>query len=219
MTHAEKVETKERIMEVASELFSIYGYVGTSVREIAAKSNVNIASINYHFGNKHNLYWATVDRKQKWLDEGIRQLSETTEDVAELTVKAYQFLMQDQAAVRTTLKMLLTDGVPDPEGALREEMMSTMGPPGTQHFAKVISRQISKDVSSETVMWGVKCIFSALVHWAMMCSSCKFELMKQKMPELNGESVEKILYHHTRAIMTYMESEKPFGTTSYTDLA
>lgn len=210
MTNSEKIETKEKIMEVASELFSIYGYEGASVRDIAAKSDVNIASINYHFGSKHNLYWATVDRKQRWLDEGIRKLSETTEDAAELTVQAYRFLMQDQAAVRTILKMLMTDGVPEPEGDLREEMMAAMGPPGAQHFAKVIAKQISGDVQQETVMWGVKCIFSGLIHWAMMCSSCKFEMMKEKMPELSGDSVEKTLFHHTRAIMAYMESEKPF---------
>lgn len=210
MTSAERTETKEKIMEVASELFSVYGYEGASVRDISAKSGVNVASINYHFGSKHNLYWATVDRKQKWLDKGICQLSKDSDDVAELTVKAYRFLMQDQAAVRTTLKMLMTDGVPEPEGPLKEEMMSMVGPPGAQHFAEVISRQISKDVSQETVMWGVKCIFSGLVHWAMMCSSCKFEMMKQKMPELSEDAVEKILYHHTMAIVAYMEATEPF---------
>ena len=211
MTQGEKLETKEKIMEVASELFSIYGYGGTSIRDIATKSDVNIASINYHFGNKHNLYWATVDRKHKWLEEGIRRLAENTDDVAELTVQSYHFLMEDQAAVRTTLKMMMTDGVPEPDGDLKEEMMATMGPPGAQYFAEVISRQISKEVSPETMMWGVKCIFSALIHWAMMCSSCKFEMMKEKMPDmLSEDSVEKTLFHHTRAIMAYMESEKPF---------
>ena len=211
MTQSEKLETKEKIMEVASELFSIYGYGGTSVRDIATKSEVNIASINYHFGNKHNLYWATVHRKHVWFEEGIRQLAETTDDVAELTVKSYHFLMEDQAGVRTTLKMMMTDGVPEPDGPLKDEMMASMGPPGAQYFAEVISRQISSEVSPETMMWGVKCIFSGLVHWAMMCSSCKFEMMKEKMPEMFEEdSVEKTLYHQTKAIMAYMESEKPF---------
>lgn len=205
-----KAETKEVIMEVACDLFSKFGFEGTSVRDIAQQSDVNIAAINYHFGSKHNLYWAILERKQNWLDQGIQQLAESTNDVAELTVKAYQFLMQDQAAVRTNMKMLLTDGVPEPDGELAKSMSETVGPPGTQHFLKVIRAQIKEDVSEGTLMWGVKCIFSGLIHWATICSSCKFELMKEKMPELEGDYVEKVLYHQTKAILDYMERKKPF---------
>lgn len=211
MTSEEKQETKEKIMNAASELFSLHGFGGTSIREIASKSQVNVAAINYHFGSKHNLYWATIDQKQKWLEEGIRQISEEAKDVPDLTVKVYKFLMQDQAAVRSTMKMMLTEGVPEPEGVLRDAMHENYGPPGSQYFLKILRKETHPNISEASLMWGVKCVFSAIFHWATMSSSCKIELIKQKHPELNEEGIEKTLYHHSLAILSYLKSDPDLG--------
>ena len=43
------METRERIISVAEELFSKHGYETASVRQITEKARVNVASINYHF--------------------------------------------------------------------------------------------------------------------------------------------------------------------------
>lgn len=47
---------RERLLEVAEELFSEHGFEGTSVRELAGAAGCNIASINYYFGGKEKLY-------------------------------------------------------------------------------------------------------------------------------------------------------------------
>ncbi|MCB0407451.1 MAG: helix-turn-helix transcriptional regulator [Bdellovibrionales bacterium] len=209
MTKEEKLETKEKILETASELFSKFGFSGTSIRDIAAHSEVNIAAINYHFGNKHNLYWATVHRKQEWLDRGIEKIASETNDIAEMTVKTYRFLMQDQAAVRTTLKMLLTEGVPEPDGEMEDEVCSEAGPPGAQYFLKVLKDQIEGgEVSDGTLMWGVKCIFAGVIHFAMMSSCCKIEMIKAASPDMTNEGIEKTLFHHTKAIVSYIQTQK-----------
>ena len=44
-------ETVARLLDVAEILFSDLGYAGTTVRDIAAKSQINQALINYHFKN------------------------------------------------------------------------------------------------------------------------------------------------------------------------
>ncbi|WP_066172947.1 forespore capture DNA-binding protein RefZ [Bacillus marinisedimentorum] len=51
VTHA----TKDRVMEAAALLFNRKGFDGTSVREIAARANVNVALISYYFGGKKGL--------------------------------------------------------------------------------------------------------------------------------------------------------------------
>ena len=51
-----KDNTKDMILKVAAELFAKKGFVKTSIREICKEANVNVAAINYHFGNKENLY-------------------------------------------------------------------------------------------------------------------------------------------------------------------
>ena len=47
---------QERLLDTAEELFCEHGYKGTSIRDIASSAGCNIASVNYYFGGKNNLY-------------------------------------------------------------------------------------------------------------------------------------------------------------------
>jgi len=47
---------QERLLDTAEELFCEHGFKGTSIRDIAANAGCNIASVNYYFGGKNNLY-------------------------------------------------------------------------------------------------------------------------------------------------------------------
>ncbi|HIG57164.1 MAG TPA: TetR/AcrR family transcriptional regulator [Candidatus Handelsmanbacteria bacterium] len=47
--------TKRRIIKATQELVNEKGLEGASVREIAKKASVNVASINYYFSKKENL--------------------------------------------------------------------------------------------------------------------------------------------------------------------
>ncbi|MEO6894540.1 MAG: TetR family transcriptional regulator [Ginsengibacter sp.] len=58
---------KEKIIESALKLFSIKGFEGTSVREIAADAGVNVAMINYYFGSKEKLFESVVDYRASFL--------------------------------------------------------------------------------------------------------------------------------------------------------
>jgi len=53
---------KERIIQVAKELFVDKGYSATSIREISQEAQVNLASINYYFSNKQGLYMACLEQ-------------------------------------------------------------------------------------------------------------------------------------------------------------
>ena len=56
-------KTATRLLDVAEALFSEHGYALTTVRDIAAKSKVNQALINYHFKNKRGLFNAVFERR------------------------------------------------------------------------------------------------------------------------------------------------------------
>ncbi len=49
-------EAQERLLNAAEELFAVKGVDGTSIRELATSANCNIASVNYYFGDKKELY-------------------------------------------------------------------------------------------------------------------------------------------------------------------
>ncbi|EJN6828511.1 TetR family transcriptional regulator [Vibrio cidicii] len=59
---APRSSTKEKILDIAEGLFAEYGFNDTSLRTITGKAGVNLASVNYHFGDKKTLVRAVLDR-------------------------------------------------------------------------------------------------------------------------------------------------------------
>ncbi|MBN2161459.1 MAG: CerR family C-terminal domain-containing protein [Pontiellaceae bacterium] len=50
--------TKKRLIRSACTVFAAKGYRDATVAEICESAEANIASVNYHFGDKSNLYYA-----------------------------------------------------------------------------------------------------------------------------------------------------------------
>lgn len=61
------MDKKETIIQSAIKLFSIQGFEGTSVREIAADAGVNVAMINYYFISKEKLFESVVEYRASFL--------------------------------------------------------------------------------------------------------------------------------------------------------
>ena len=54
------MSTKHDILEASVPVFAEHGYHGASVRGLCAAAGVNVAAINYHFGDKASLYAAVL---------------------------------------------------------------------------------------------------------------------------------------------------------------
>ena len=56
-THEKECKnTRERILEVACEVFAQQGFHNTTIRDICQQAQVNVAAINYYFKSKEKLY-------------------------------------------------------------------------------------------------------------------------------------------------------------------
>jgi|JFJP01.1.fsa_nt_gi AcrR family transcriptional regulator len=53
--------TKERIIDIAGDIFGREGFQSATIRKIAEAADANIASINYHFRDKDGLYRAVLE--------------------------------------------------------------------------------------------------------------------------------------------------------------
>ena len=66
-------EKQIQILDVAEELIAKKGFEGTSVRDISAKANINVAMISYYFGSKEkmmvNLYQYRVQKTRETFAE------------------------------------------------------------------------------------------------------------------------------------------------------
>ena len=47
---------RERLLQAAFEVFAEQGFKTTTVRDICCRADVNLASVNYYFGSKQELY-------------------------------------------------------------------------------------------------------------------------------------------------------------------
>ncbi len=107
---------RDRVLEVACEMFAEAGFHGTHFREICKRAGTNVAGICYHFQSKEGLYQAV-------LMEAGRQLSDRDEDFlascAQLPtekklLRLTELLLQKLSAKRAWIAKLLTRELMDP---------------------------------------------------------------------------------------------------------
>lgn len=69
-----EINKKDRILDVAEELFALHGYDGVSIRQIASAAEVDVALANYHYGKKIELFHAVFDRRAQLLSDTRREV-------------------------------------------------------------------------------------------------------------------------------------------------
>ena len=60
---------RDRILDVAEQLFAEHGYDGVTIRQIASGAKVDVALASYHFGKKLDLFNAVFERRAEELNE------------------------------------------------------------------------------------------------------------------------------------------------------
>ncbi len=60
-TVSQEKSVKRKILDAAGDVFGRKGYKAATIREICRVATVNVASINYHFGGKKELYRMVVE--------------------------------------------------------------------------------------------------------------------------------------------------------------
>lgn len=123
-----KVNTQQKILDAAQNLFAETGFNDTSLRQITTKAEVNLASVNYHFGSKKELIQAVLQRYLQILmprlDQEFDLLLARTKpnnlpDILAVFVKPLLELNNVQRKGTRTFLQLLGRGYTDVQGHLR----------------------------------------------------------------------------------------------------
>ena len=103
----DQIETRERLLDVAGEVFAERGFRNTTVREVCRRARANVAAVHYHFGDKDGLYDAVLRQTFKSAMEKhpLPQVKGTPEE-------------QLHAHVRAMLRRILDEGRPSWHGKL-----------------------------------------------------------------------------------------------------
>ncbi|GLV58914.1 hypothetical protein KDH_57420 [Dictyobacter sp. S3.2.2.5] len=73
--HSAQVAARERVLEMADQLFATHGYQAVSLRDIGASLGMRHASLYYHFPNgKEELYVAVVERRMRGYQTQLEQV-------------------------------------------------------------------------------------------------------------------------------------------------
>ncbi len=73
---ATKADTRDRILDVALDLFADQGYDGTSLREIAERLDVTKAALYYHFESKDDILLALHMRLHEFGRDALLKMAE-----------------------------------------------------------------------------------------------------------------------------------------------
>jgi AcrR family transcriptional regulator len=106
------VDTRTKILETATRLFSTHGYTSTSLSQVAKEAQVSKALIFWHFENKEKLFRSAVQRTLEpyfinVLDE-LEGLSEI-EQINLLIDRYYTFVSENLYSVRFFLSLILRE--------------------------------------------------------------------------------------------------------------
>jgi len=164
--------TKERILDEAETLFALKGFHAVSVREITAAAECNLAAVNYHFGNKDNLYLEVF--RSRWLPRSKRLQKAFRDNLAPydcptpaqvVEALAQAFLLgpfSDEERQRH--HMLITKELSKPTPALELVVREAMEPL-TRYMIEKLRARAPQDCDLEGTCLNILSIFAQVLYF------------------------------------------------------
>jgi AcrR family transcriptional regulator len=175
--------TRQQILEAAGEVFAEAGFRNATVREICNRAKVNIAAVNYHFGDKEKLYAEVLlYSQQKCLEKypPLLGVSPTAPPEEKLRAFIHSFLLRifDKGSIAWHGKLMSREMV-DPTAALDSIIAGRIRPMAEQ-LRGIVAEILQRPPSDEAVRL------------------CGFSIVSQC-----------VFYHHCRPVLTRLYPDQP----------
>lgn len=198
------IDTKQKILDAARVLFAAQGFDGTSVRDIANRAEVNVASVNYHFHSKEKLFFSVIDECYARSEAEVELLAAKYDTVEELLVAIFRYFIANEDLVLNHFKMLTSH-----QGNLYFSKLVGLdkhtAPPGHQAIIKAIQKEVSSNLTQEDLHWALTTLYSHIGHTSII-NSC-FLKDRPEVPFPQMKDLEKFLRRLVKAILIELKSK------------
>jgi len=148
--------TQERIISSACAMFAATGYEATSLRQIAAAAEIDIATLKYHFKDKATLFGESYRvghlRFLEVMEPFLQELEKVQSSEAmrvlldDFVTAMHDFVERDLEFVRMTLFRMLEDSAEII--SVEEELQTLAISQIDSKFRKLVARGIVRDVDT-----------------------------------------------------------------------
>jgi hypothetical protein len=164
----EELGTKDKIMEIAHNLFAKKGFEAVSVRDISKEADVNISAISYHFENKLGLYKNVIEHRMKTMVGGLEQIVTDNPNISSVDYigKMFDYYTHNENDLLSSFKvfMSMSDVLKD----IEIDCMDDDKPPGGKILETLLINEYPK-VNKKDLGWAIRSVAGLAFHKSLIC--------------------------------------------------
>lgn len=164
-----EVDTRQRLLDAAEQLFAERGFAATSVRQITDAAGANLGAVNYHFRSKEGLYAEVFARRAAYLREPVLAASaqaaalasRTPEEAFRVLGRAFLAPHENRDASQCLVGLVTREAIERclPANVFGQEFFE----PALAAVARTV-RQIRPDLSETLAIDCAHSFFAQLMH-------------------------------------------------------
>jgi AcrR family transcriptional regulator len=211
---AQHGNVKASIIQAAGRLFVDRGYHSTTIRDICAEAGVNLAAVNYHFGDKKSLYVAVINHykdnafKKFPLDHGIREGDSPPSKITSF-VYAMVLRMFDKDSELPFGKLLVRELI-EPTGEL-DHLIRDIFRPSFLKLSSLVREILGETATDQTVFLCSMSIVGQCLHFR---HSPRLISRLNKKKRFSSKDIQSLADHISRFSLAALENYVPPKSTS-----
>ncbi len=156
----ESDSTRSRLLDAAGEIFADHGFAATTIQMISQRAGANIASVNYYFGSKENLYHEVLTYGRELSGDTVQSLGASA--VGDAPVLALEKFIRQYLRRLLSPKQpewynrLIAREIAEPTSALGELIRIKIEP--MREHLSIIVRHLHGEVSGDMEQQIMECI-------------------------------------------------------------
>ena len=195
-------DTKTRIMDAAEHLFTLNGFRGTTIQQLASDAGVNQAAVNYHFGSKSALIEKVIERRMGPINQQrMQQLEIVRQDAARRScrpmaddvLRAYiepVFTLQTKLKGKKYFMALAGRAFFEQDATIRTILINQFTQPFDLFFK--IMNEALPELSEDVLLWRLHFSVGAMTH-CMRLSSVNLPVLDLFPPLENLKTTTDLL--------------------------